>query len=218
MEENTQPTHSIFKVTPLSKTIALILFITLPFIGFLFGMEYQKSISITTPIETIKIDENVQLNNTNVREESSNEKEIKNIDGLDYYPTDCTETYLRDDIPVPVITDVMPNRAFIGDEITVFGCNLLGFEGDKVIVIENEEGIKGVLKENYELTGIENMEESRAIIVTLDSKICTTDRSYIGLPCEEWLELKPGKYTIYTYTWSDSNKLNFEIINTGSKQ
>jgi hypothetical protein len=32
-------------VTPLSKALALLLFIALPFIGFYLGMEYQKRIS-----------------------------------------------------------------------------------------------------------------------------------------------------------------------------
>ena len=30
-------------ITPLSKTIAFILFIVLPFVGFYFGMQYQKT-------------------------------------------------------------------------------------------------------------------------------------------------------------------------------
>jgi hypothetical protein len=33
-------------VTPLSKTIALILFIALPFIGFFLGMKYQQEIDM----------------------------------------------------------------------------------------------------------------------------------------------------------------------------
>lgn len=33
-------------VTPLSKLIALILFIALPFIGFALGMQYQASIDL----------------------------------------------------------------------------------------------------------------------------------------------------------------------------
>ena len=36
---------SLTTVTNLSKTIALILFITLPFIGFLLGMTYQKGVT-----------------------------------------------------------------------------------------------------------------------------------------------------------------------------
>lgn len=40
-------------VTTLSKTIAFILFILLPFIGFYLGMEYQKRLDVTrnTPYE-----------------------------------------------------------------------------------------------------------------------------------------------------------------------
>jgi hypothetical protein len=37
-------------VTPLSKAIAMALFISLPFIGFFLGMEYQKRITVI-PVE-----------------------------------------------------------------------------------------------------------------------------------------------------------------------
>ena len=37
---------SLTTVTPLSKTIAAVLFITFPFVGFLAGMEYEK---LTSP-------------------------------------------------------------------------------------------------------------------------------------------------------------------------
>jgi hypothetical protein len=33
------------KVTPLSKAIAMIMFIALPFIGFVLGMKYQKMLT-----------------------------------------------------------------------------------------------------------------------------------------------------------------------------
>lgn len=38
---------SLTTVTPLSKTIALILFIALPFLGFVLGMQYQASIDVS---------------------------------------------------------------------------------------------------------------------------------------------------------------------------
>lgn len=44
---------SFTKVTPFSKTIALILFISLPFIGFFLGIKYQKSIMPETQTITI---------------------------------------------------------------------------------------------------------------------------------------------------------------------
>lgn len=48
---------SLTTVTTFSKTLALVLFITLPILGFYFGMEYQKGITpelppITTPTPT----------------------------------------------------------------------------------------------------------------------------------------------------------------------
>lgn len=41
-------------ITPLSKTIALLLFILLPFLGFYFGRMYQKAVDqANTPVPTM---------------------------------------------------------------------------------------------------------------------------------------------------------------------
>ena len=40
-------------VTPLSKAIAMILFIALPFIGFFLGMQYQKGLDVAIRNEVI---------------------------------------------------------------------------------------------------------------------------------------------------------------------
>jgi hypothetical protein len=50
MKKASHPLHKripkeLMVVTPLSKTLAIILFIMLPFIGFLFGVQYQQSLS-----------------------------------------------------------------------------------------------------------------------------------------------------------------------------
>lgn len=45
---------SLTTVTPLSKFIAMVLFVSLPFIGFYLGMEYQKKFGfeeIVNPIQ-----------------------------------------------------------------------------------------------------------------------------------------------------------------------
>lgn len=53
MEENITVTNPkpnpLTSVTPLSKLLALILFISLPFLGFYLGMRYQKASSIPAP-------------------------------------------------------------------------------------------------------------------------------------------------------------------------
>lgn len=41
---------SLTTVTPLSKAIAFLLFIIMPFIGFYLGMEYQKTMDSVTSI------------------------------------------------------------------------------------------------------------------------------------------------------------------------
>ena len=64
MEPNQQPQPTPQKklpswlttVTPLSKILAMILFITFPFVGFYLGMKYQERITVNTPsIPAIKI-------------------------------------------------------------------------------------------------------------------------------------------------------------------
>src|SRR5260221_203082 len=40
----------LFTVTTFSKILAMLLFITLPFIGFYLGMKYQEEVTISTPI------------------------------------------------------------------------------------------------------------------------------------------------------------------------
>ncbi len=71
--------YNFTKVTPLSKTLALIIFILMPFIGFYFGMKYQSLITIPKLVElscsnslivpnkaeTNTIDENVVTISTN---------------------------------------------------------------------------------------------------------------------------------------------------------
>ena len=41
---------AFFTVTPLSKTIALILFVGLPFLGFYLGILYQRSLRVSSPV------------------------------------------------------------------------------------------------------------------------------------------------------------------------
>lgn len=48
-------------VTPFSKGLALALFVTLPFLGFLFGMEYQKVLNINTLEQVAANSEHVAL-------------------------------------------------------------------------------------------------------------------------------------------------------------
>ena len=50
--KQTNPTlHKyLFTVTTFSKLLAMIIFITLPFVGFYLGMKYQQQITVTVPI------------------------------------------------------------------------------------------------------------------------------------------------------------------------
>ena len=55
--------NSFTTVTPLSKTLAMLLFVSLPFIGFILGINYQKTTvippSITLPTPTPRIETNL---------------------------------------------------------------------------------------------------------------------------------------------------------------
>lgn len=47
---------NFYKVTPLSKTLALALFVALPFIGFVLGMKYQQLLGPTNASQTTNAD------------------------------------------------------------------------------------------------------------------------------------------------------------------
>lgn len=61
---NSKKKNSWNTVTPLSKTIALVLFILLPFLGFYLGMEYQKAIDRPYIKEYLMKKRPVDLGNT----------------------------------------------------------------------------------------------------------------------------------------------------------
>lgn len=49
-------------VTPLSKTLAMILFITLPFVGFYFGTQYQRALDKPYMVDKYKKDKHMPIN------------------------------------------------------------------------------------------------------------------------------------------------------------
>lgn len=106
----------------------------------------------------------------------------------------------------PIITFISTNSGNIDTKITIKWCNFSGFEWDKHVWIENEEGIKWLLYG-------EEWSTSKQINITLKSPICQFDTSYSGLECDSWLELIPWKYKIYVMPWGKvSNLVNFTII------
>ena len=109
-----------------------------------------------------------------------------------------------DDEP-PIITSISSFSGSSESELEISGCNFSGFEGDESIWIENCKGIRGFLM------GKEGS-DSKFIKVDLNSRICTQDTSYSGLPCEGYLELIPGTYEIYVEPWGiKSNKVIFVV-------
>jgi hypothetical protein len=73
-------------VTPLSKALAMILFIALPFIGFYLGMKYQQQIMINPPVVS-EVQKNIIPTPTSASS--------KNIDGTIACKTnrDCPSGY-----------------------------------------------------------------------------------------------------------------------------
>ncbi|HEV7424701.1 MAG TPA: hypothetical protein VGO21_05985, partial [Candidatus Paceibacterota bacterium] len=105
----------------------------------------------------------------------------------------------------PVISSLSNYSAAIGDKITIHGCNLNGFEGDKNVWIENKDGVKGILYGMRD-TNNENLQ------VTLTSPVCEKDISYSGSPCDKWLTLAPGIYKMYVIPWAKkSNEVSITI-------
>lgn len=105
----------------------------------------------------------------------------------------------------PVITYLSGYSGPVGTKLEIKGCNFSGFEGDKNALIENSQGVKGILYGEAGSTG-------KLLKVTLKSPLCQKDNSYSGLPCDAWLTLAPGTYKIYTIPWSKkSNKASFTI-------
>lgn len=105
----------------------------------------------------------------------------------------------------PVITSLSAYSGSVGTSLEINGCNFLGFEGDRIALIENDKGEKGIL---YGKDG----STAKLIKVTLASLLCQKDTSYSGLPCDKYLTLKPGLYKIYTSPWGKkSNEVQFTI-------
>jgi len=107
----------------------------------------------------------------------------------------------------PVIIDKISKQTFkIGETVYITGTNLSGFENDKNIWIQNNNGEKGIIYGTKDST-------SEKIIFAVENKHCSEDTSYSGLPCSKYINITAGDYTIFTSPWGkDSNKVAITII------
>lgn len=106
---------------------------------------------------------------------------------------------------LPFITGLSVSSGTIGTKLEIFGCNFAGFEGDKTVWIENEEGRKGILYGEPSST-------DEIIRTTLQSPLCEKDNSYSGEECDIFLTLTSGTYKIFVYPWGKkSNEVSFII-------
>jgi len=124
-------------------------------------------------------------------------------------PTATTTTPV-DSNPLPHIDSISQTSGPIGTILELKGENLEGFEGDLDAIIENEKGETAYLK------GIGSVpREDKTIRIKIESKVCTLNNSYSGLPCEKYLNITPGIYFIYTSPWGKiSNKVQFNVTTT----
>lgn len=108
----------------------------------------------------------------------------------------------------PVITSISTNSGTVDTKIVIKGCNLSGFEWDKNVWIENNQGIKWIIYS-------ETWSTSNLLNITLKSQLCQSDTSYSGLACDSWLTLVPGDYKIYVNPWwKQSNIIDFTVNNS----
>ncbi|MCF7834147.1 MAG: hypothetical protein K9L98_02200 [Candidatus Pacebacteria bacterium] len=121
-------------------------------------------------------------------------------------PADCIDQQEG----VPVITSISSYSGSVGDKIEIKGCNFSGFEGDKNVWMESDNGIRGIIYGEKEST-------DKSVIFVLKSTLCQTDNSYSGNECEKSLNIIPGVYKIYTTPWGKkSNEVTFTVENKGN--
>ena len=125
-------------------------------------------------------------------------------------PKTATSTIPTTDNTLPHITSISQSSGPVGTILEIKGENLTGFEGDLDATIENEKG------ETAFLPGIGQVpRENKSIRVKIETKLCTKNNGYSGLPCEKYLDITPGAYFIYTAPWGKmSNKVQFNVTTT----
>lgn len=101
---------TVNKVTPLSKTIALILFILLPFIGFVLGMKYQKTLDI------------IQMNSTSTWAEKSDfDNKKPNKETENSYKTNLYEDPDSGYMKEMIVVDAPKPNDIVTSPITISG-------------------------------------------------------------------------------------------------
>src|SRR5581483_10542979 len=105
----------------------------------------------------------------------------------------------------PVILSLSKDTAVVGNTVTLYGCNLRGFEGDKNVWITNSAGEKGIIYGARD-------ESTNTLTFTVPTKACTVDESYKGEPCPKFISLSPGTYNLYVNPLSTkSNEVDIMI-------
>ncbi|MDA1338435.1 MAG: hypothetical protein O2871_03640 [bacterium] len=150
-------------VTPFSKVITLIIFITFPIFGFIFGMKYQESITESTDTQ-----EKVENVCSAIPDEVSTNKEHYDMVIGPFWSPDCKyivwslwrsgTSYLGDD--PEIIKKIMDHRWTLADKEGVF-----------LYTISTKEVIRVYTpKRAYELIGFDRFLGNNTINFTADGK------------------------------------------------
>jgi hypothetical protein len=174
------------------------------------GFNYEAGSYQTSTAEAIK---RFQYNNGIVQTGTVGPKTLAKLNSLvcggglvtQQLPVSCVQAQGSEaEKAKPVITSLSSYIWRIGSEIEIRGCNFYGFESDRTIKLTNSAGQEVSL---YHLGG-----PSGTFRVKLNDKICLQDNSYSGLPCQNYLDITPGKYKIYAVSWGGkSNVVEIEI-------
>ncbi len=129
------------------------------------------------------------------------------IDATPNYKVGCVDEVEG----TPIITSISTNSWTVGTKIVIRGCNFSGFEWDKNVWIENNQGVKWIIY-------WETWSTSNLLNITLNAQLCQTDTTYSGLACDSWITLVPWDYKIYVNPWwKQSNIINFTVNNSASE-
>jgi hypothetical protein len=122
-------------------------------------------------------------------------------------PTAATD--LNPDSLAPVLTSITPNTTDkVNTQFVIKGQNLNGFEGSTLVIVTNQNGVKGYL---YASSNIP--EGSTTIKFTLPTQLCTKVMGESGIPCPSFTPMTPGVYKISVSPWEKtSNELTLIIM------
>lgn len=103
----------------------------------------------------------------------------------------------------PVISSITPAQGPVGTVVTIQGYNLAGAEGALDAWILNGQEELGYL----EHFGKSAYPDTTKITIKIPAKACTTNNIASGKPCEKFINITPGQYSIFTKPFGKSSNI-----------